>query len=346
MWTTAGLLALTLAAALWSSAVNPATGSTTRWRGLVQERANTVPLGSGRLVYDEHRRRVLLLDALATPRSSGEPKAVRSWSWSGRDWELLPGAGPAWRVANAAVFDAARGRIVMFGGATIPATASGDETWESDGRIWSQMDRGGLPGRDHHTMVYDPTRRRTVLFGGGTFVRGKPYQLRDETWEWDGVDWRRVATGGPEARRLPGMAYDHERRQVVLFGGIGARPAPDTDPPFFGDTWVWNGETWRKVADGGPPARYGHAMTFDARTGVTLMYGGNAVGDGPLADMWQWDGRSWSEIKSSGAAPGARFGAAMVDDAARRRIVLFGGRRDQTSTWEWDGRRWDEIPAR
>jgi hypothetical protein len=194
-------------------------------------------------------------------------------------------------------------------------------------------------------MTYDSARHRTVLFGGGTFVRGTPYRLRNDTWEWDGSEWRQAATDGPGVRRLPGMAYDGERQQVVLFGGVGARSAAEAEPPYFGDTWIWNGESWRQVADSGPPPRYGHVMTFDSRTRTTLMYGGNTVADKPLTDLWQWDGRRWTETTLTGPGPGARFGAAMAYDAARQRAVLFGGRRDDTRTWEWDGRRWEQIGA-
>ena len=310
--------------------------------GRAQE--NPGPLGSGRLVYDEPQRRVLLIDAIATPDASTDPKVLRTWRWDGRHWELLAGTGPVWRVANAAVHDASRRRVVIYGGATIPATTSLAETWETDGgSTWRQRPNGSLEGRDHLAMAFDRARGRTVLFGGGTFVRGQPYKLREETWEWDGLEWRQVAADGPGARRLTGMAYDRSRKQVVLFGGIGPRNAPDLPQPYFNDTWTWNGTTWRKAADGGPPPRYGHAMTFDSRTGVAVIYGGNTVDDQPLADMWQWDGRRWTEIKPPGLTPGARFGAAMVHDAARRRTVLYGGRRDDKSVWEWDGTRWEEI---
>jgi len=302
------------------------------------------PLGSGRLVYDEHRRRVVLLDAIATTVSPSEAKTLRSWSWDGRTWNLLPGAGPTWRVVNAAVYDSLRRRIVMYGGTTtMPSTGSLAETWETDGVTWTQMADVSAEGRDHHTMVYDGARRRTMLFGGGMRVPGRAYQWRDATWEWDGVAWRHVAVQGPSARGLTGMTYDSTRQQVVLFGGLGAPTSPGLPRPYLNDTWLWNGGTWRKVADVGPPPRYGHVIAFDIRAGVALMYGGNTTDDQAVTDMWRWDGQRWSEITLTGPTPGARFGAAMVYDAARNRTVLFGGRRDDKSIWEWDGKRWEEI---
>jgi len=334
--------AFTVAIVAWSSiVVSPAAGRTR-----LQSAGVPVPRGTGRLVYDGDRQLVVLLDTIADPDAAGDARSLRAWSWSGRGWEVLSESGPVWRAANAAVYDSRRGRVVMFGGAAgPPAAASLGDTWELDGRSWIARGGSNVPGRDHHALVYDASRARTVMFGGGTFERGKPYQWREDTWEWDGVAWRQVATAGPGARRLPGMVYDRRRKQVVLFGGIDRPTAADLDPGTLGHTWAWTGTRWRRISESGPSPRYGHAMGFDTRAGVTLLYGGNDLADQPLADMWQWDGRRWTEIALTGGSPGTRFGAAMVHDEARGRTVLFGGRQGDSSVWEWDGTRWNEIPA-
>ena len=227
--------------------------------------------------------------------------------------------------------------------AIIPAAASLAETWETDGLAWAHMADVSAGGRDHHAMVYDGARGRTVLFGGGMKVPAQPYRWREDTWEWDGMSWKQVAMKGPGARGLAGMTYDSSRKQVVLFGGLGAPEAPGLPRPFLNDTWLLSGATWRKVSSGGPPPRYAHAMAFDTRAGVALMYGGSTTDDQPVMDMWQWDGRRWSEIRLTGPTPGGRFWPAMVYDIARNRTVLYGGRPDDTSIWGWDGRRWEEI---
>jgi hypothetical protein len=191
-------------------------------------------------------------------------------------------------------------------------------------------------------MVYDTARGRTVLFGGGTSAPGRPYQWSGETWEWAESAWTQVAESGPGARHLTGMAYDTKRKHVLLFGGQEGQKAPDAPRPFLSDTWLWNGDSWRKIAEGGPPPRYGHAMAFDTRAGMALLYGGNTE-DVQHQDMWRWDGERWSQVTLTGPTPGPRYGSAMAYDAARDRTVLYGGRRGDTSTWEWDGTRWTEI---
>ena len=108
---------------------------------------------------------------------------------------------------------------------------------------------------------------------------------------------------------------------------------------FFGDTWIWTGGGWRQAADTGPRGRYAHAMVFDERAGVVLLYGGAAAHrDAPLSDMWQWDGATWREIQLTGETPGHRYQPVMVYDRARGRTVLYGGLAGAFDTWEWDGR--------
>jgi hypothetical protein len=148
------------------------------------------------------------------------------------------------------------------------------------------------------------------------------------------------------------MIYDSRRRETVLFGGI-APPTDDGQPQkYLGDTWVWNGESWRNASESGPAGRRDYSMTFDSRAGVVLLYGG-ASGSGSdtqrYADMWEWDGERWRELSLGTVSPGHVYVSAMAYDPSRSRTVLYGGYscgRDGTGcgvrgdTWEWDGSRW------
>jgi hypothetical protein len=140
------------------------------------------------------------------------------------------------------------------------------------------------------------------------------------------------------------MAYDSRRHVVVLFGGADAEAVR-------GDTWEWNGRTWKRVSDHGPSPRTFPAMTYDGERGVTLVFGGNTVLFGKensnpklLDDFWEWDGTQWKQLPSG---PSARAEAVLAFDPVRRRVVLFGGyervsgeRRPLGDTWEWNGTRW------
>jgi hypothetical protein len=60
-----------------------------------------------------------------------------------------------------------------------------------------------------------------------------------------------------------------------------------------------------------------------------------------VTDGWQWDGVGWSQLTS---LPPPRGGGALVWDAGRQRLVLFGGAQANgprlQDTWEWDGSQW------
>jgi hypothetical protein len=61
-------------------------------------------------------------------------------------------------------YDAARGRVVLFGG--FDGSRLGD-TWEWDGTTWSEISHPVSPSaRSSHAMAYDAARGRVILFGG------------------------------------------------------------------------------------------------------------------------------------------------------------------------------------
>jgi hypothetical protein len=69
------------------------------------------------------------------------------------------------------------------------------------------------------------------------------------------------------------MAYDSERGVTVLYGG------QNVHRDFQDDTWEWDGETWRRIIglDPRPPRTIAHAMAYDSRRGVVVLYGGIGI---------------------------------------------------------------------
>jgi hypothetical protein len=84
------------------------------------------------------------------------------------------------------------------------------------------------------------------------------------------------------------MAFDHERGQVVLFGGL-------LDGGPAGDTWIRENRRWRQLGVPGPPARNVHAMAYDDARRRVVLYGGIGP-EGKLGDTWEWDGARWTEM--------------------------------------------------
>jgi hypothetical protein len=95
-------------------------------------------------------------------------------------WTQKEDIGPSPRLAHAMAYEAARQRVVLFGGEDNP------NTWEWDGVAWTQVADMGPPARWYFDMVYDDSRQRLVLFGGQP--HDNPRSGLGDTWEWDGTE--------------------------------------------------------------------------------------------------------------------------------------------------------------
>jgi len=100
-----------------------------------------------------------------------------------------------------------------------------------------------------------------------------------------------------------------------------------------------------------PSARTGARMAFDESTGLSVMFGGEAVPDSGTAttynpsDTWTWDGTRWVQRYPLNHPPG-RSNHVMVFDSARSRELIFGGRTgttDLNDTWVFDNNDWTKI---
>src|SRR5262245_36343262 len=85
--------------------------------------------------------------------------------------------------------------------------------------------------------------------------------------------------------------------------------------------------------------RHSHALAYDSRRGVTVLFGGTHDNTVENGDTWEWDGIQWALRAASGPSP--RHSHAMAYDEARGVTVLFGGDPSGAGmsgeTWEWDG---------
>lgn len=276
----------------------------------------------------------------------------------GSTWEpvSLSNSPPA-RSSFGAAYDVARGRVVLFGGRGPGANYFGD-TWEYDGNEWVDTSPATSPSsRRNHGLVYDESRRRIVLFGGWN------EQVLGDTWEYDGNEWIEVETAkSPSPRDSYALAYDGARQLVVLFGGYETKNMKS-------DTWEYDGTNWKKVVTAhAPEARYSHRMAYDASRERVVLFGGRGGertstfsatpappdecrakhGNEAFADTWEYDGVDWTPVSTS-VAPHARWDHALAYDAARERVVLFGGLDSVCfavflgDTWEFTGTAW--IPT-
>ena len=98
---------------------------------------------------------------------------------------------------------------------------------------------------------------------------------------------------------------------------------------------------WRQVNVGGPSARCDHAMAYDSKRNVVILFGGSDKSNNYLNDTWHWDGHAWSVVANAGPSP--RNDHALAYDSNRDVTVLFSGAISSgwaNDTWEWNGINW------
>jgi MYXO-CTERM domain-containing protein len=298
-----------------------------------------------------------------------------TWEWDGTRFEKKePAVSPPFQNAGPLVFDSARGKVMMFSGAS---------NWYWDGETWTQViPATSPPPRDFTALADDAKRGVVVLFGGVKSTLGL-----DDLWEWNGTTWTSRTTGTkPSARWGHGMVFDPMREVVLLQGGTAFSGTPHKE------TWEWSGTAWKKLAtatygsgmdslvfdpvrarpalfaensgaiwtfDGAdwvqepamprPPKRANGGVAFDIARGALVLFGGQDPDlQTPYDDLWTWNGTAWIERIPPGG-PQPRRGATLAWDVGRGRLVLFGGVRGTGSmlyrfsdTWEFDGTTWHE----
>jgi hypothetical protein len=180
-----------------------------------------------------------------------DPKSDRTVLFGGGDWaEHYPGLGtnetwlyddtsktwarvnplvsPPKRFGSAMTYDSSRGRIVLFGGCSVPNSdftcTPANDLWSYDahGGTWAEMNAATRPP-SLEAMVYDSLADRLILFG------------HNETWAYDpgAATWtNRSPATSPPARSFPAMVYASGAGRTILFGG-------ETQGSVLADTWAY-----------------------------------------------------------------------------------------------------------
>jgi hypothetical protein len=194
-------------------------------------------------------------------------------------------------------------------------------------------------------MIYDSDRSVVVLQGGAlrceSLEGASDYSwARDDTWEWNGVNWGRVGSSAAGDRYNAAMAHDSLLNVTVLFGGDGC-----SDPDCHVDhhvlrtgTWEYRSGAWTQAPGSTPALRVGHTMAFDSwRNRIVMFGGGGILGD----DTDEYTaGVGWTSLLDSGPPP--RSFHRMVFDSRRGVMVMYGGLNESTllstfdDTWELD----------
>lgn len=287
------------------------------------------------------------------PRPRGYHSAIRDplrgrmlmyGGWDGSDgidevWEmslddsptwtqLLPtGDHPAGRGGHSAVYDPLRDRMLVFGGFMHfgrlgdlwALSMAGPPAWTSLVPIGA-----GPEQRAGHAAVYDPLRDRMLVFGG--FAGAVSF---NDVWSLSlsgPLEWQLLAPTGtpPQPRAYASAEYDPLHDRVIVYGGR-----------WFDDSDLWalslgGTPAWAPLApDGSPPvARSAQSVSYDARRGRAVIFGGSGPPSGYLNDAWGLSLRgtpTWSAFLPDGDLPPERSAHSAIYDPDGDRLVVFGG---------------------
>jgi hypothetical protein len=299
-------------------------------------------------IYDPTHDRMVVFGGRT---SSGPVNEVWSLSLSGRPtWSLITpqGAPPPMRERHTAIYDSRRHYMWVFGGYSPSAAFELSDTWAMtlDGTpIWAQFFPNGQPARSMagHSAVYDAANDRMLVYGGKS--GGVEY-----AWVWSlsfyTATWSMLDNGsGPPARS--------EHRAVVVYDAFGAYMLVSGGYLQYGgatnDVWVWNmgsNPRWTAYPPGTlPPARTSATMVYDDLRGRAVIIGGWNYGT--LEDAWAIGsaGRAVYELTPPGTPPPGRAGHAVIYDAARRRMVMYGGFPNDLWAYDLETDGWSRMPA-
>jgi hypothetical protein len=289
------------------------------------------------LVYDENVHKIILFGG-----ADSEKVLNDTWEFDGTKWSLVStNNSPSPRTFPAMTYDSVRKKILLFGGNRVLFGKDDNDYeffndfWEFDGKVWTKINVPTPDGRAEASFIFDRQRQKAVLFGGYRIENGAMKPLSD-TWEWDGKSWQKMAEGTPTAKSGAAIAYDEQRKKVVLFGG-GIRSGGANE------TWEWDGKSWAEINSAKTEPRYNSTMVYDSNRNKITRFGG-WDGTKRVSETWEFDGKTWTRLNIE--SPEARNHTVMVYDTKRRKIILFGGHNGDFvfgETWEFDGKSWRKI---
>jgi hypothetical protein len=270
---------------------------------------------------------------------------------------------PSSRSEIEAVWDAARGRMLVFAGdqgtpvSCMSQTDFVAEVWafHTDCNNFERLEPGeGLTPRGRYALAHDAARER-VLIHGGRWRAGTSgaYTVLDDLWAYElATDtWTALPAGAtPRSNHIAAVVGD----RLVIHGGNESTDGLAFIP--LGDTWVFDlaSESWSQLmTTGDPSARLFHAAVGHGHT--IYMFGGgdeNAFLGPFFNDLWALDVQSgaWTMLDDGQSGPPGLTASDLVYDDQGQRLLLWGGHDDtelgsRNTVWGYElgGGGWSEL---
>ncbi|MGH2429689.1 MAG: Kelch repeat-containing protein [Candidatus Limnocylindria bacterium] len=237
-------------------------------------------------------------------------------------WSELPAPAPApaARFGHEAEWVEGIGLVIVFGQA---GTTFFNDLWSyaPETNAWTELPAAGaVPAQRYGSCADIGTDGRLWISHGFTSDQGRfsdtvAYDFTSGTW----TDETPADGGRPVDRCLHGCWWTDDGR-LALYAG------QTTGVTALGDLWALQDGAWTRREGTLPPDRNLYART--RLDGATVVFGGQDLEEGYLADLWRFDDGSDGAIamEVAGEGPAGRAGAELIRDAARGRLLLFGGR--------------------
>lgn len=155
--------------------------------------------------------------------------------------------------------------------------------------------------------------------GGCGFTCNLGYRLVAGQCELIVPAWtQRSPLSAPQPRKEHGMAYDFNRRRILLFGGVNASGT------LLNDTWEWTGFNWQLVTTTASPGpRSAHAM---GTVGAAAYVSGGIRTFGADSDLWRFTGSNWTLLTMNPSPVlTPRSDHALAQDVGSGNVLVHGG---------------------
>jgi len=270
-----------------------------------------------------------------------------TWSFQGNSWKQTSSSGPSPRAGANAAYCALIKSVILFGGAGAESRQM-DDTWAWSNKRWKRLETTRFPSGRLKPAMVSLDNGSVLLFGGNTIRENEVVDLND-TWLFDGVQWRPITSAISPSPRSGAILLSDGQGGAILIGGLSGAVQQQ-------DIWHWIDNRWLPMDGRAPTGMPGEYYLLQSKTAKGFLFisvpisietnsNPDLLGDPEsyLCDTQIFSNGSWRQFTIS-PNPGPRTYPAMAYDPNRRKVVLFGGLSSTgeqlSDTWEFDGQRW------
>jgi hypothetical protein len=238
------------------------------------------------------------------------------------EWSEVQAQGepPDARFGHTAIWVPGIG-LVIWSGQAGPRFFSDTWAYDPEAGDWRELPASGdvPPARYGSCAALGPDGRMWISHG---FTEDTGRFSDTRAYDFDAGSWTDLTPDGdrPVERCLHDCLWTPDGRLIVYAGQTTGAPA-------IGDLWAYepSAASWAQAERPEPEPRQLYALA--QLEGTAFVFGGGTSDGGLLDDLWllDLDSLAWSAVAPT-SQPAGRFGASLIADGERNRLLLFGGK--------------------